>query len=129
MSSGRDGPSSSAPARPGLAQLPRRAPPRHDPPVVCPGFELDKFRFEDIRGHALHKKGLQRQTGVGTLVSSQQRKALAVPLLNRGSTAGQLLVNRLFCSSTGLHRISFVRSSEESFRTVFFGAPEGKTDG
>ena len=38
-------------------------------------------------GHALHEKGLQRQIGVGTLVSSQERRALAVPLINRGSTA------------------------------------------
>ena len=37
-----------------------------------------------IPGHALHEKGLQRQIGVGTLVSSQERRALAVPLINRG---------------------------------------------
>ena len=47
-----------------------------------------------VPGHALHEKGLQRQIGVGTLVSSQERRALAVPLINRGSTAGQPLVNR-----------------------------------
>ena len=40
-----------------------------------------------IPGHALHEKGLQRQIGDGTLVSSQERRALAVPLINRGSTA------------------------------------------
>ena len=39
-----------------------------------------------IPGHALHEKGLQRQIGVGTLFSSQERRALAVPLINRGST-------------------------------------------
>ena len=39
-----------------------------------------------ISGHALHEKGIQRQVGVGTLVNSQQRKALAVPLINRWST-------------------------------------------
>ena len=37
----------------------------------------------DIPGHALHEKGLQRQIGVVTLVSSQERRALAVPLVNR----------------------------------------------
>ena len=37
-----------------------------------------------IPGHALHEKGLQRQIGVGTLVNSQQRRALAVPVINRG---------------------------------------------
>ena len=35
-------------------------------------------------GHALHEKSLQRQIGVGTLVNSQQRRALAVPVINRG---------------------------------------------
>ena len=69
-------------------------------------------------GHALHEKGLQRQIAVSTLVNSQQRRALAVPRLNRWSTAGQPLVNRLFCSLSGLHRISFVRACEETFRTV-----------
>ena len=59
---------------PRAAPLPRRAPPRPDPPVVCPGFP----------GHALHEEGLQRQIGVGTLVSSQERRALLVPLINRG---------------------------------------------
>ena len=34
----------------------------------------------------MHEKGLQRQTGVGTLVNSQQRRALAVPVINRAST-------------------------------------------
>ena len=44
-------------------------------------------------GHALHEKGLQRQIGVGTLVSNQERSAPAVPLINRLSSAGQPLVN------------------------------------
>ena len=35
-------------------------------------------------GHALHEKGLQRQMDVGTLVNSQQRRALTVPVINRG---------------------------------------------
>ena len=63
--------------------------------------------FLHIPGHALHEKGLQRQIGDGTLVSSQERRALAVPLINRG-----------FRSSIGLNRISFVRASEETSRTV-----------
>ena len=79
-------------------------------------FVLAKRRSEQlfIPGHALHEKGLQRQIAVGTLVNSQQRRALAVPL-----------VNRWFCSSTGLHRISFVRACEETFRTVVYGTLEG----
>ena len=42
-----------------------------------------------IPGHALHEKGLQRQIGVVTLVSSQERRALAVPVINRLQTARQ----------------------------------------
>ena len=37
-----------------------------------------------ILGHALHEKGLQRQKGVGPLVSSQEQRALLVPRFNRG---------------------------------------------
>ena len=39
-------------------------------------------------GYALHEKGLQRQISVGTLASSQERRALLVPRINRWSTAG-----------------------------------------
>ena len=81
--------------------------------------------FFFIPVHALYEKGLQRQIGVGTLVNSQQRRALVVPLLNRWSTAGQLLVNRTFCSPTGSHKISFVRACEETFGTVVYGNLEG----
>ena len=59
MSPRRAGPSTSLPARPGLAPPPRRAPPRPDPPVVCPGFGLCRFIL--VPGHALHETGLQRQ--------------------------------------------------------------------
>ena len=38
------------------------------------------------------------------------------------------LVNRSLCSSIGLHRNSFVRASEETFRTVVYDAPESKRD-
>ena len=37
-----------------------------------------------VPGHALHEKGLQRQKGVGPLVSSQEQRALLVPVINRG---------------------------------------------
>ena len=44
----------------------------------------DDFRNQsNIPGHALHETGLQRQMVVGTLVNSQQRRALAVPVINR----------------------------------------------
>ena len=37
-------------------------------------------------GHALREKGLHRQLGVGTQVSSQERRAAVVPWISRGST-------------------------------------------
>ena len=43
LSPGRTDPSASRPAWPRPAPLPHRAPPRPDPPVVCPGFELDRY--------------------------------------------------------------------------------------
>ena len=46
-----------------------------------PALHLEKHFL--IPGHALHEKGLQRQKSVGTLVSNQERRALAVPLINR----------------------------------------------
>ena len=50
-------------------------------------FDLRLLRSK-IPEHALHEKGLQRQIGVGTLVSSQERRALFVPRIYRGLTAG-----------------------------------------
>ena len=47
-----------------------------------------------VPGHALHIKGLQKQIGVGKVVSSQERKAFAVPLMSRLSTVYQTRVNR-----------------------------------
>ena len=56
--------------------------------------------------------GLQMKIDVDTLVSSQERRALVVPRINRWSIAGPpLVVNRWPCSSLGLHRNSFVRAS------------------
>ena len=86
-------------ARPAVRRVPRRP----DPPVVVSGFwtrqVLDSAGDCSTRivfpGHALHEKGLQRQIAVGTLVNSQQRRALAVPVINRLPTAGQPRVNRL----------------------------------
>ena len=39
--------------------------------------------FMFIPGHALHEKGLQRQKGVGPLVSSQEKRELLILLINR----------------------------------------------
>ena len=96
----------------------------HGLTTKCPGNRAVHVKTL-FPGHALHEKGLQRHIAVGTLFNSQQRRALAVLRLNRWSTAGQPLVNRTFCSSTGLNRISFVRACEETFRTVVYGTLEG----
>ena len=47
---------------------------------------------EIVPGHALHDKGLQKQKGVGPLVSSQEHRALPVPVTNRLSSGCQPLV-------------------------------------
>ena len=74
----------------------------------------------------MHEKGLQRQKSVGPLVSSQERRAAVVPRINRLSTGCQ---PRALCSPIGLHRISLVRPSEESFRTGLSDALEGTRGG
>ena len=80
----------------------------------------------------MHEKGLQRQKGVGPLVSSQEQRALLVPRLNRS-----------FRSSICVHRISLVRASGETFKrrfldvscfrrdvqTVFLDSLESKREG
>ena len=42
------------------------------------------LKWIKIPGHVLHEKGSQRQKGAGLLVSSQEQRALLVPLINRG---------------------------------------------
>ena len=71
-----------------------------------------------ILGNALHEKGLQRQTGVDLLVSSQERRALFVPVINRLSIAGQPVISFLHF----LHRSSFVRVSGDTFKERFCDA-------
>ena len=53
--------------------------------------------------HALHENSLQTKIGNGTVVSIQERRALAVPLINCLSTTGKPLVHRGFCSPIRLH--------------------------
>ena len=76
----------------------------------------------------MHEKGLQRQIGVGPLVSSQKQRALLVPVINRLPNAYRPLVNWSLCSSVVLHRISLVRVSGESFRRLVFDALGGARD-
>ena len=119
---------------------PRRPAVRPGPKPACGMFGLwtrkisKRIQYVQIPGHALHEKGVQRQQSVGPLVSSQEQRALLVPLINRGltayqpltnrlSTAYKPLVNRLFCS-----RISLVRASGETFRRRFFDALESTRD-
>ena len=45
LSSCRIEPTASRPIQPRAASLPRRAPPRTDPPVVCPGFGFDRSNY------------------------------------------------------------------------------------
>ena len=71
-----------------------------------------------IPGPALHEKGLQRQQCVGPQVSSQDRRTLFISL-----------ANRTFGFSMDLYRISCVRSSEETFRTIVFDVLDCKRHG
>ena len=54
---------------------------RNRPSILCARNGIQIMYFP---GHALHEKGLQRQRGVGPLVSSQEERALLVPVINRG---------------------------------------------
>ena len=66
---------------------------------------------------------LQRQIGIGTIPSSQERRAAVVPRINRLSNARQTDVS----SSIGLNRILFVLASGGSFRTLrCTGGQEGR---
>ena len=75
--------------------------------------------MKKIPGHALHEKGLQKQKGVGPLVSNQERRAHRVPRINRSLIARCVL---LF----GVNGILFVRASGETSRTVVFDALAAK---
>ena len=69
-----------------------------------------------IPRHALHEQKYTNKESAGPLVSSQER-ALVVARFNRS-----------LCSSIGLRRISFVRASGESLRTVAFNLLRYKRD-
>ena len=56
-------------------------------------------------------KGVQRQKGDGSLVSIQERRAFFILVANRSSAVRCV-------PSFGLHRISFVRASEDTSRAV-----------
>ena len=73
----------------------------------------------------MHEKGLQRQKGVGTWTNSQERRAAVVLVIKRGSTGYRIPPS----VPIGLHRISFVRASENMFRTIVYDALGCKRDG
>ena len=50
------------------------------------------------------------------------------PLMHRGSTAGQALVNRGFCLPIGLLQLSFPRDCEKIFKTVVYDTLKGYWD-
>ena len=59
-------------------------------PIVRQNCSIVPWRCRAVfPRHALHEKGSQRQKGVGPLVSSQERRALLAPLINRLSSACQ----------------------------------------
>ena len=74
-----------------------------------------------IPGYALHEKVSQKPKGIDPLVSNRERGTLMAPLINLFQTAR--------VAKVGLNRISFVRASGESSRTVVFDALAGKMDG
>ena len=96
--------------------------------MPCYSMPCRALRSHVIPGHALHEKGLQRQTGVGPLVSSQEQRALLVSVISRLSTNCQPVVNCSLCSFIGLHRISLVRACGETFRRRVFDALGGTRD-
>ena len=66
---------------------PGRSAERSDPTHPWYVRVLDSTGSLLVPGHALREKSLQKIIGAGTLLSSQERRALAVPLINRWSTA------------------------------------------
>ena len=62
---------------------------------------------KQIRRHALHEKALQRQKGVGTMVSSQEQTALLVPPINRRRTADEPLMDRGSNAGFDISSVSF----------------------
>ena len=68
---------------------------RFGAPVEAARQGWAKSSANKIPSHALHDKDLQRQTGVGTLLSSHEQRALLVPVISHISTAVQPQVSFL----------------------------------
>ena len=66
----------------------------------------------------MHVKVLQRQISVATLVNSQQRKALPVPVINRGST-GRLVPSTVYM---GFPLFVLAKRRSEQLFTLRWGA-------
>ena len=78
-------------------------------------YPLFWIRLSMIPEYALHEKGLhatKRRRSTGQQPGTKSARG----------PSDEPLVSRSLCSPIGLHRISFVRVSGESLRTVFFDA-------
>ena len=72
---------------------------------------VSEFRIRQVPRHTLHEKGSQRHKGVDTLLSSQEQKALPVPLINQMSAGCQPVIlfphsvymGIFFCASEKIH--------------------------
>ena len=58
--------------------------PRQEVLVYLPAVKHCRYTNTNITGHALHDKGLNKRLGVGTLVNSQLRRALAGLVIHGG---------------------------------------------
>ena len=76
------------------------------------------------------KRVYRDKIGVGTLVSSQEPRALFVSLINRLQTGCQPLVNRLFCSSVGFkYEFRLFVLPKRRSRECSLDSLEGKSEG
>ena len=108
-----------APAQPGPSRSRRVRPASPRPANWMSGFWIRHFGSPDMPCMKRFYKNKQASVHFS---SSQERRALAVPLTNRSSTARCV-------PRSGLHRISFVRASGGSSKLGASNALEGKMDG
>ena len=114
---GRTNPSASDPAWSRPARL-RFAPPRTDPPIVCPCFGFERFLYFCKKKNLPWVYRNEKATVHWSADRSVERSS------SRRQNKGQLQV----FSSIGLHAISFVRASEKLFKTIVVETPEGQKD-
>ena len=120
----RSAPPTSRPHR--LASPPRPAARRPALPQPWDVRDFDSTSVHRVKYYFLdmpcHRKGFTETNRRRYVGQQPGTKSFCCP-------ADKPVVNRTLCSPTGLHRISFVRACEETFRTVVYDALEGKRDG